>query len=171
MDILHLVDRLEELFNESKSLPLTHKVLVDEERMLDLIDQMRLAIPEEIKNSQQIINQKERVIAQANEEARRTVELAKEQGAKLLERDAIVQNAEIAANNIIQKAREETLTIKNEADDYAVNSLGHLEVELNKILMQVRNGINTLKSDIQSGQTVSEENPQRSSSNHEEQSE
>jgi len=49
--ILHLVDRLEELFNESKSLPLTHKVIVDEERMLELIDQMRLAIPEEIKKA------------------------------------------------------------------------------------------------------------------------
>ena len=58
MDILHLVDRLEELFNESSSIPMTHKVMVDEERMLDLIDQMRLAIPEEIKKAQQIINQK-----------------------------------------------------------------------------------------------------------------
>ena len=147
MDILHLVDRLEELFNESKSLPLTHKVMVDEERMLDLIDQMRLAIPEEIKNSQQIINQKERVIAQANEEARRIVDLAKDQAAKLVERDEIVQKAEAMGENIILKAREETKLIKREADNYAVDSLEHLEVELSKILMQVRNGINTLKAD------------------------
>lgn len=150
MDILHLVDRLEELFNESKSLPLSRKVLVDEERMLDLIDQMRLAIPEEIKNSQQIINQKERVIAQANEEARRTIDLAKEQAANLVERDAIVQKAESVGENIIQKAREETKSIKNEADEYAVNSLEHLEVELSKILIQVRNGINALKEENQS---------------------
>ena len=147
MDILHLVDRLEELFNESKSLPLTHKVMVDEERMLDLIDQMRLAIPEEIKNSQQIINQKERVIAEANEEARRIVDLAKDQAAKLVERDEIVQKAEAMGENIILKAREETKLIKREADNYAVDSLEHLEVELSKILMQVRNGINTLKAD------------------------
>ena len=126
MDILHLVDRLEELFNESKSLPLTHKVMVDEERMLDLIDQMRLAIPEEIKNSQQIINQKERVIAQANEEARRIVDLAKDQAAKLVERDEIVQKAEAMGENIILKAREETKLIKREADNYAVDSLEHL---------------------------------------------
>jgi len=147
MDILHLVDRLEELFNESKSVPLTRKVMVDEERMLDLIDQMRLAIPEEIKNSQQIINQKERVLAQANEEARRTIELAKDQASKLVERDEIVQKAEVMAENIILKAREETKLIKREADDYAIDSLEHLELELSKILMQVRNGINTLKTD------------------------
>lgn len=147
MDILHLVERLEELFNESKSVPLTRKVMVDEERMLDLIDQMRLAIPEEIKNSQQIINQKERVLAQANEEARRTIELAKDQASKLVERDEIVQKAEVMAENIILKAREETKLIKREADDYAIDSLEHLELELSKILMQVRNGINTLKTD------------------------
>lgn len=148
MDILHLVDRLEELFNESKSLPLTHKVIVDEERMLDLIDQMRLAIPEEIKSSQLIINQKERIIAQSNEEARRTIELAKEQAAKLVARDEIVQKAQLSGENIIQRAKEETILIKKEADEYAVSSLEHLESEIGKILMQVRNGIQTLREDI-----------------------
>ena len=47
MDILQLIDRLEELFNESKAIPLTRNVMVDEDRMLDIIDQMRIAIPEE----------------------------------------------------------------------------------------------------------------------------
>ncbi len=45
MDILQLIDRLEELFNESKNIPLTRNVMVDEDRMLDIIDQMRIAIP------------------------------------------------------------------------------------------------------------------------------
>ena len=47
MDIMHLVDRLEELFNQSRPIPFTHNVIVDEERMLNLIDQMRVAIPDE----------------------------------------------------------------------------------------------------------------------------
>lgn len=147
MDILHLVDRLEELFNNSKGVPLTRMVMVDEERMLDLIDQMRLAIPDEIKNSQQIINQKERILAQANEEVHRIIELAKEQAEKLVERDEIVQKAKIIGDEIIQKAREETELIKREADEYAINSLEHLEVELNKILRQVQNGLITLKKE------------------------
>jgi len=147
MDILHLVDRLEELFNNSKGVPLTRMVMVDEERMLDLIDQMRLAIPDEIKNSQQIINQKERILAQANEEAHRIIKLAKEQAEKLVERDEIVQKAKIIGDEIIQKAREETELIKREADEYAINSLEHLEVELNKILRQVQNGLITLKKE------------------------
>ena len=46
MDILHLIDRLEELFNESRPIWFTHSVVMDEDRLLDLIDQMRIAIPE-----------------------------------------------------------------------------------------------------------------------------
>ena len=54
MDILHLVDRLEELFNESRPIPLTHNVIVDEDRILEIIDQMRISIPEEVKKSQHV---------------------------------------------------------------------------------------------------------------------
>ena len=147
MDILHLVDRLEELFNESKPMPLTHKVMVDEERMLDLIDQMRLAIPDEIKKAQQIINQRDRIIAQAHEEANRTIELSKEQSQKLVDRDEIVERATHRAEDIKRQTLEETKQIKKEADFYAVDSLEHLEIELTKILAQVRNGIQTLKYD------------------------
>ena len=80
MDILHLVDRLEELFNGSSALPLTKKVVIDEEKLLDIIDQMRLAIPDEIKKAQSIINQKERIIAQSHEEANRTNRFSKRTG-------------------------------------------------------------------------------------------
>jgi hypothetical protein len=77
MDILHLIDRLEELFNESRFIPFTHNVIVDEDRMLDLIDQMRVAIPEEVKKAQQIIAQRDRLLAQAQEEANRRLDIAK----------------------------------------------------------------------------------------------
>lgn len=149
MDILHLVDRLEELFNESSAMPLTHKVMVDEARMLDLIDQMRLAVPDEIKKAQQIINQRDRIIAQAHEEANRTIELSKEQSQKLVERDEIVERATRRAEEVKRQAQEETLQIKKEADFYAIDSLEHLEIELSKVLAQVRNGIQTLKYDNQ----------------------
>ena len=162
MDILHLVDRLEELFNESNSIPLTKKVAIDEEKLLDLIDQMRLAIPDEIKKAQSIINQKERVIAQSHEEANRTVELAKEQAEILVSKDAIVTEAKIVAEDLIKKAGDETNLIKKEADQYAIDSLDHLEIELSKILTQVRNGMLSLKDEqnpIQEIIDTTSENP------------
>jgi hypothetical protein len=145
MDILHLIDRLEELFNESRAIPFTHNVVVDEEKMLDLIDQMRVAIPEEMKKAQQVMTQRDRVLAQAQEEANRTLALAREKGEELLERDSIVQSAqsfaEQKATDIIAKADQSRV----EADQYVIETLTTLELELERYLNQVRNGIRTVK--------------------------
>ncbi len=149
MDILHLVDRLEELFNESKSLWFTRSVIVDEERMLDIIDQMRVSIPEEIKKAQQLLAQRDRILAQAQEEANRTIALAKEKAEQIVSKDSIVQAAELRSEQIIEQARVEAETTRREADDYVVESLTSLEVELERILTQVRNGIRTIQSDRQ----------------------
>lgn len=147
MDILHLVDRLEELFNNSRPLPLTHNVLVDEDRMLEIIDQMRIAIPDEVKKAQQILAQRDRVLAQAQEEANRTVKLAKDKGEDIIARDAIVEAAQARAEQIIAQARAEAEGIRLEADEYVIESLTELEAELNRLISQARNGIAKLASE------------------------
>jgi F0F1-type ATP synthase membrane subunit b/b' len=147
MDILHLVDRLEELFNESRSIPFTHSVIVDEDRMLDIIDQMRVSIPEEIKKAQQLLAQRDRMLAQAQEEANRTLALAREKGELLVERDAIVQAAQARADQIIAQSRVECDVTKREADEYVMETLSKLELELDRFLGQVRNGIRSLNED------------------------
>ena len=149
MDILHLVDRLEELFNESRPIFFTHSVIVDEDRMLDLIDQMRVSIPEEIKKAQQILVQRDRILAQAQEEANRTLAIAREKSEQLVERDSIVQAAQGRADQIIAQARTEGDQTRHEADDYILDALNRLEMELDRILNQVRNGITTLQEDKQ----------------------
>ncbi len=149
MDILHLVDRLEELFNESKPIWFTHSVMVDEDRMLDLIDQMRVSIPEEIKKAQQILTQRDRILAQAQEEANRTIQLAKEKAEQAMERDAIIQAAQARAEQIIQQARLETEITKRDADDYVMETLTRLNQELEKMLNQVQNGIHALQIERQ----------------------
>lgn len=86
MDILHLVDRLEELFNNSRPIPLSRSVVVDENAFMDIIDQMRISIPDDIKKSQQINAQKDRILAQAQEEANRTLALARDKSEKMIEK-------------------------------------------------------------------------------------
>jgi cell division septum initiation protein DivIVA len=147
MDILHLVDRLEELLNQSRAVPLSHSVMVDEDRMLDLIDQMRVAIPEEVKKAQQLLAQRDRLLAQAQEEANRTLAIAREKSEQLVERDAIVQAAQGRADQIVANARVESDGIRREADDYVMESLSRLEMELERFLTQVRNGIRTVKNE------------------------
>ncbi len=147
MDILHLVDRLEELLNQSRPLWFTRSVIVEEDRILDIIDQMRVAIPEEVKKAQQIQAQRDRILAQAQEEANRTIAIAREKSEQLVERDAIVQTAQARAEQIHAQARSEAEKTRIEADQYVVDTLTRLEVELDRYLNQVRNGIKTLKQE------------------------
>ena len=148
MDILHLVDRLEELFNESRPIWLTHSVIVDEDRMLDLIDQMRVAIPEEIKKAQQVIAQRDRILAQAKEEANRTIALAREKAEKTLEDNESIQSAKMRAEEIINQSRQESEISQREADNYILETLTGLELHLDRLITQVRNGIKSLQDEI-----------------------
>jgi len=147
VDILHLIDRLEELLNQSRPFPFTHNVMIDEDRMLDIIDQMRVAIPEEIKKAQQVLNQRDRILAQAQEEANRTISIAREKQDQAVERDSIVQAAHAKANEILALAQIERSNSRQEADEYALETLRRLEMELERFLNQVRNGISVLGTD------------------------
>ncbi len=147
MDILQLIDRLEELFNESKAIPLTRNVMVDEDRMLDIIDQMRIAIPEEVKKAQQLLGQRDRVLAQAQEEANRTLDIARQKADQLIAKDMVVQEAQRRADQILAQARSEAETTRADADDYVVQSLTQLQEELERIANQVNNGIRTVKDE------------------------
>jgi F0F1-type ATP synthase membrane subunit b/b' len=154
MDILHLVDRLEELFNESRPFPFTHSVIVNEDRILDIIDQMRVSIPEEIKKAQQLLAQRDRILAQAQEEANRTLALAREKSEQMIERDAIVDAARARAEQIVDEIHMENEKTKRDADEYVLQTLTGLEAELDRVLSQVRNGVRTLQSEKQTSLTA-----------------
>src|SRR5512142_1453943 len=147
MDILQLVDRLEELFNEARAVPFTHNVVVDEDRMLEVIDQMRIVIPEEVKKAQQVLSQRDRFLAQAQEEADRTIALARDKAEQVAARDNIVVEAQHRAEQIIAQARVDAENTRRDADDYVVDTLVQLQDTLEKILNQVRNGVLTVQQD------------------------
>ena len=154
MDILQLIDRLEELFNDAKAVPFTHNVVVDEDRMLELIDQMRIAVPEEVKKAQQVVAQRDRVMAQAQEEANRTIQLARDKADQMAQKDMITQEAQRRADQIISQARAEAEAIRADADNYVLDTLMQLQEQIEKMGNQVNNGIRMVQED-QMRKTVS----------------
>ncbi len=141
MDIQHLVDRLEDLIDEGRHMPFSKFTMIDEERALELIDQMRISIPEEIEKAAKIIAQRDRILAAANEEAARIIQQAREQTVQIIDREATVQAAQSRAANIVEQARQEAEAITAEADGYVLEALSKLEQQLIRLLNQVRNGI------------------------------
>lgn len=146
MDILHLVDRLEELVNTARQVPLTNNIMVDQDRLIDLIDQMRVSIPDEVKKAQKTLADRDKILAQAKEEAERTLMVAREERDKMLLRENVAVAAQTKAEQIIEQAKQEAELIKGDADDYVIESLGELEAQLERTLSQARNGINVLRA-------------------------
>ncbi len=147
MDILQLIDRLEELFNEARAVPFTHNVVVDEDRMLEIIDQMRIVIPDEVKKAQQVLSSRDRFLAQAQEEADRTLVLAREKAEQIAGRDNIVLEAQRRAEQILAQARADAEATRRDADDYVVDTLMQLQENLEKVINQVRNGVSIVQEE------------------------
>jgi hypothetical protein len=107
---------------------------------------MRISIPEEIEKSSRVLGTRDRILAQANEEAARVVQLARQKGEQMLDQEATVQAAHNRAANIVEQARQEAEAIIAEADRYVLETLAKLEQQLNKQLTIVRNGINEVNN-------------------------
>lgn len=146
MDILHLVDRLEEIVKEAQRVPFSDLRLVDERRIWPLLDQMRISIPEEVRRAERVIRDKERTKAQAQEEAARVVELARQEAAQLAAEHAVVQAAKKQVAAIRERAVQEAKEIRAGADEYAFDVLCSLEEEMKRALTVIENGIRTIES-------------------------
>jgi hypothetical protein len=150
-DIYHLIDRLERLLNESWRMPLSAYLMINEDDFLDVIDQMRTTVPREIKEAEKIMRERERIVAQAEEEAERIVQLAQEEADAMVEAHEIIRAAEQRGETVMARANREAEVMRAEADDYARqvllsldSQLDVLEEQLAGLLSTVRNGLETL---------------------------
>lgn len=147
MDILHLVDRLEEIVKKSPRLPFSGVRLVNERRIWTLIDQMRISIPDEVRRAQRVNRERDRILAQAREEAERVVQQARERAAELTAEHSIVQAAEARAAVIRERAEKEAANLRAEADEYVFNVLCDLEEQLRRTLRVVENGLRKIEAE------------------------
>lgn len=145
MDIQHLIDRLEQTLAESRRIPLTANLIVDEDRVFNIIDQLRVTLPEEVKKASRVEAEKDRILAQAQEEAERIRELAKQEAAELVRRDAIMAAAQQRADTILERARRDADTLRHESDAYVMEVLSKLEEDLLRSLSVVRNGMRKIQ--------------------------
>ncbi len=145
IEINLLLDRLEALLVESRPFLFTSNVIVDRERCFDIINQMRISIPEEIKKAQRVQRERDRIIAQANEEADRIIELAHQQAEAQVAEHEIIRQAQDRVQIILERAQREADEIRYGADEYARSVLEQLEQLLIGQLTTVRNGIATLE--------------------------
>lgn len=117
---------------------------MDREAFLNIVDQMRITIPQDLRRYQEFEAEKERYIAQAQEQARVILEQAREDAARLLDEQSIRQQAEIDARRILERAHQEAEEVRAGSDAYAIGSLRQLEVQVERLARTIQNGLGEL---------------------------
>lgn len=129
------------MISTGRSLPLSSNVIVDQARALEYIDQLRVAIPEEVRQAKRINEETERIVERAHEESERILARAQEQAAFLIEERELTRAAEIKSKEIIGQGQHEADEIRRGADEYAQSVLVHLEGECIKALQSIKRGL------------------------------
>ena len=144
MDIQFLVERLEALVVNARKLPMTSQVILEQAAVLDLIDQMRVAIPEEVKSARRIVQESGRVVQKAREEGEGIIGAAQEQAAILLQDQSIIREAEVRAGDVEKATQAKADETMHGADQYASDVLIRLESDLVKTLSIVKKSLEVL---------------------------
>lgn len=128
-----MIDELEDKLAEGRRVPFSGRLMVDEERILDVIDRMRVAVPEELKQARRIIQEQDRLLAEAQARVQ-----------QVLEERGLLAAIEEERQRLLQQAEEEAAQVRAGADEYARQVLEELQERLEKLLTSVRNGLSAL---------------------------
>lgn len=145
MEILQLVDQLEQVLNRGWRVPFTASLVINEEECLRLIDQMRISVPSAIKESERMIAERDRIMAEARSRAETMVDQAEAEAVKLVSQHFIAQEAQREAERIVAAGRQEAIRMVQEAEDYALNVLRDLASKLSTSVRQAENGIQAIE--------------------------
>lgn len=127
-----------------KKLPLTNNVVLDQATVLELIDQLRVSVPDEVRQARRITEEAGRITERAREEGDSVIARAQQQAVQMLEERELVRAAQQRAAEIIDRAREEAREVRRGADEYAAGVLIRLEGECIKALTSIKRGIDML---------------------------
>ncbi len=150
---------MESLLLEAQKIPFSDRVLVDRESLLELIDQIRVSVPENITEAQDILLSRDSIIAKAEEESERIIRQAEAALEARLQDTDIMKESELRGNRAIAAAQQESERIlheaeraadriKRQADQYCLDLLRKLENNLTSQLSTVKGGIKTIEADF-----------------------
>ena len=159
MEILGIIDKLESMATAGKKLPLGKRALMDPDKILELVDQLRVAVPQDIAQATEILKKRDDLLNQTLGEARRIRSSAETEFRSRLDGNEVLKEAQKQADRIVGEAQQKAQRIldladtdsagrRAESDRYAQEVLYKLEQEVANSLSTVRNGIEVLESHL-----------------------
>lgn len=148
MDIMYLVDRLEALVNSSRRVPLSSRIMLEEEEVLALVEQMRQALPKELTQARKVLQERDQIIRGAQGEADKILSMARDRAEYMVNSEGVLNMAKERGEQVLGDAQRDAHATRQEIEQYAVEVLGNLEQQLQMQLHQVRNGLQELQGQV-----------------------
>lgn len=145
MGLIELLDRLEGIIEDSRKMPLTNKVVVDAYDVLELLDKIRISLPDEVKKAEELLKERDKIIADATREAENLRGSATEYLKAMVSEEEVVKAAEIESGRILDEAKREAEGIRKGASQYAAEVLMKLDENLDRALQVVRRGVEEIE--------------------------
>ncbi len=145
MEIFTLLETMEELLENSKNLPFSGKAMVDKEEMLDLIKEMRIKLPDELKQAKWVKEERQRILVEAQKEADDIVKEAENRIISMIDEHEITRKAYEQKAEIIETANEMSREISKGTKEYADSILQNVEAALQGALDTIQNNRKELK--------------------------
>jgi vacuolar-type H+-ATPase subunit H len=137
-DILQLIDRLEDIVAHGSRVPWGGKILIDEDELLTIVDQLRMSMPQEIKQARRIVQDRQKIITDAQAEADKILSVAKERAEYLMNEQGLINESKARSEEILRQAKEHSRQSMSEVDNYALQMLTQLERVLEENLTQIQ---------------------------------
>lgn len=143
--ILPIIDKLEDLLAQGRPVPLSQYRVINAEEFAGLLEHLRINLPSSIRESERLLAERDRILADAEERANAMIDAAERQVRELLSDNALIEAANAEAENIIYKSKLMAQQRTHEADEYATDVLQQLANRLNVISQQVDNGLRMMR--------------------------
>ncbi|WP_410536231.1 cell division initiation protein [Streptomyces sp. KL2] len=140
MDVQQKLDDIVAAVEGARSMPMSASCVVNRAELLGMLEEVRQALPGSLAQAQELIGDREQMIAEARREAQRIIDSAQAERGSLVSGTEIARRAQEEADRILAQARQEAEGIRAEADDYVDSKLANFEVVLSKTIGSVDRG-------------------------------
>ena len=137
MDIMEIIEYMEEAVDKAFTIPLTGKIVLDKEEILDYIQEMRLSYPDEVKEAKWVKEEIERIISEAEARSDAMLKTAETKMLQMVDENEITKQAQEYSNNMIEDAKAQSAKLITDSDQYADDILGDVERRLEMLLKKV----------------------------------
>ena len=132
-EIMDLLNAIDDVLNQAKSVPFSEKVMVEKNEIMEMTMEIRLRLPKELEQSKYVLEEKNRILSEAQKEADDKIAAAEEERSSMINEHEITKRAYTQAEEIVEASKKVSREMKIAAKEYADSLLVQLDEQMKRM--------------------------------------